>query len=117
MNENVKNLWLAALRGDDYNQGRSALRTFTNHLTKYCCMGVLCDIHSQETNTPWCDDNTYLGQFAFLPEEVQEWAGLIKDNPWVVNPDGKNGKSTLAALNDTHRLDFSAIAGLIEKEF
>src|SRR5688572_22958144 len=81
MNEKVKAKWLAALRSGKYGQTRDKLRYKNN----FCCLGVLCDLHSKETGTKWLNLSTaaadYCGADAELPPEVQEWAGLSTDNP------------------------------------
>jgi hypothetical protein len=46
MNKEWKDKWVTALRSGKYEQGQGQLATlYTNHNTKYCCLGVLCDIH------------------------------------------------------------------------
>ena len=49
MNPEVKQKWIDALRSDKYEQGSGKLRSVTG----YCCLGVLCDLYSQEHNTQW----------------------------------------------------------------
>lgn len=45
----VKDQWLKALRSGDYKQGRRMLRSGKD---EYCCLGVLCDLHSKDTWYP-----------------------------------------------------------------
>lgn len=45
MNKELKDKWVAALRGNDYVQGQGALRTGDN---RYCCLGVLCELAGYE---------------------------------------------------------------------
>lgn len=49
MNQEIKKRWVAALRSGDYKQGTGALRNADN---KFCCLGVLCDLHSKAHGTP-----------------------------------------------------------------
>jgi len=81
-------------------------------------LGVLCDLYSKQTNTPW--DKTGPGEFhsgrylmhansSQLPVEVQEWAGLKGVNSH--NPD--IGNSNLIGLNDNGK-SFEGIAEAIE---
>lgn len=116
MNERVKGLWTAALRSDDYEQGKDYLRCDG----LYCCLGVLCDLHAKETGIDWHDpgpDNEsgyskYLDAVEFLPDEVIEWAGLNSSNPHVAY----NGmRQSLAELNDDDK-PFSLIADLVEQQ-
>jgi hypothetical protein len=112
MNESVKAKWLEALRSGKYKQFRSKLKDGN----KFCCLGVLCDIHSQETGKKWKTqkDGTavYIDSGNVLPVEVAEWAGVSSQNPSV-----KFGwmSRSLAELNDFTRLSFRDIADLIEK--
>lgn len=41
MNKEWKEKWIDALRSGKYKQGQFLLR----NMNKYCCLGVLCDIH------------------------------------------------------------------------
>jgi hypothetical protein len=71
MNERIKNIWVSALLSGTYKQGKAWLKDGDS----FCCLGVLCDLHSKETGTEW-DGEAYLGRMGFLPIEVQEWSGI-----------------------------------------
>lgn len=76
MKKRIKKLWLEALRGKGYRQGRGRLRAGDGG---FCCLAVLCDLHAQATGEEWRDDHgrlSYLGHPFDLPLQVQEWAGL-----------------------------------------
>jgi len=94
MNNEVKQQWLAALRGPDYQQGHKFLRTGLG----FCCLGVLCDLFIKATGKGRWDKvesvnngvegdayynfvtpDSSLKQNKILPDVVIEWAGL-KDN-------------------------------------
>lgn len=45
----IKEAWLAALRSGEYKQGTSALKNGG----KFCCLGVLCDLHSKAGLGKW----------------------------------------------------------------
>ena len=85
MKASVKMAWLKALRSGRYLQNRKGLRT--EH--KFCCLGVLCDLHRRVHHGKWdlfqvADegyDYRYLGECLFLPKEVQEWAGIDSCDP------------------------------------
>jgi hypothetical protein len=136
MNPEVKQKWIDALRSDKYEQGSEKLRSVTG----YCCLGVLCDLYSQEHNynTQWqfrgYDENGdetnpqpmdywYFGdQSEFLPESVMNWAELKTPNPNVRvdvedNEDEDNWYYTdeLSNINDSG-YNFSQIANLIETQ-
>lgn len=127
MNPGIKDLWLEALRGGQYEQGHGRLRVGDNH----CCLGVLCDLHSFETGDKWekieADRWRYLGASNVIPVEVQEWAGLVSEggtagyNPYVGDEDNYN---ELAVHNDGREQsngpyvppkNFDEIADLIEE--
>ena len=78
----VRELWRAALRSGEFEQGTSALC----HNDCYCVTGVLCELHRRVFDGEWkpcpgpigCGDS-YLG-FAGQPAlPVREWAGVTFD--------------------------------------
>jgi hypothetical protein len=83
MNKRVKTKWLKALRSGKYKQGRGQLRTPDD---RFCCLGVLCDLYAKETGVSWegngeDDDYEICGDTGFLPQVIQEWAGVDDHNP------------------------------------
>jgi hypothetical protein len=107
MNPDIKAKWIAALRSGEYKQATGRLRRGD----AFCCLGVLCDLHRQETGGEWKDDEYgtgYLDQEATLPRRVAEWAGLKGDSP-------RAGGTMLSAHND-NEASFERIAALIEEE-
>ena len=87
MNKKVKELWVEALRGGVYTQLEGGLRhTDTlDGLTRFCCLGVLCDLHAKAHTMEWeCD--TYMGSISTLPSTVAEWAGLGSRNQHIACP-------------------------------
>ncbi len=102
----VKKMWVDALRSGAYTQGRHQLKTYDG----YCCLGVLCDLHSKQTSRGKWDDNKYDtsedSSTNVLPGSVACWAGLETFNP-------KINEKTLSAYNDTGK-SFNEIADLIE---
>jgi hypothetical protein len=109
MNKRIKARWVKALRSGRYKQGRNMLRTDDG---KFCCLGVLCDLHSKSTGTAWGTDGRYFGNSATLPLPVMEWAGLD------LAPELTIGGSTLFASehNDEGSWRFSTIAKAIEAQ-
>jgi len=111
VNKEIKARWVAALRSGVYNQTRGVLHSENG----YCCLGVLCDIHAHETNTPWVPDAfsfLYAGEINILPTIVLKWAGLKHENP-TVKVDGKH--EALSNMNDIQWKTFVEIADVIEK--
>jgi len=133
MYQNIKKKWIEALRSGEYKQGRESLKTTNEHNNDsyYCCLGVLCDIHSRGTNTVWSGHpnypvSNYLGCEAFLPHTVIRWAGLedkvrlvvpypddcVENNVDITLPNGQQTSAT--KLNDDMGLSFVEIADIIE---
>lgn len=111
MNPRVKELWMEALESGKYEQGRHRLKTLVG---SYCCLGVLCVLHSQETNTPWGEKLGYLGEVTVLPSEVTKWAELPAIfGASVRTKDG--GLKGLTDLNDSG-MPFKDIAKLIREQ-
>lgn len=131
MDEVVKTKWVAALRSGEYQQGRGYLNRTDDEGTKYCCLGVLCEIaraEGLELDVHFADDGHsgttyYDGYSTVLPDAVEEWAGLTVSNPEVVY-DYTLRKRSLAELNDGRQdsgvvtrepYDFNQIADVIER--
>lgn len=116
MNPEIKQRWVAALRSGEYEQGKG----FLNSDGKFCCLGVLCDLHSQDHNIPWtANDNnsvmTYFDNTGLPPEQVVDWAQYDhRQNGWQISHAGV--KTFLYMLNDETSLSFSSIADIIEKQ-
>jgi hypothetical protein len=133
MNPEIKAQWVAALRSGKYQQTRGALKRNAPEEgdgapAGFCCLGVLCDLHSQATSEPWDIDvnrygnvSRYLDSGGTLPAKVGKWAGLDSVNPQVKF----NGSSQfISQVNDgkTYSIDavkpqpFEVIAKLIEEQ-
>ena len=108
MNPEIKSKWIESLRSDKYKQGK----TFLKYNDRFCCLGVLCDIHARETNNQWTDLNEYMEKQATLPEEVIVWAGLDD----AIGSYGYKSDSYLIEDNDSGK-SFKEIADIIEKQF
>jgi hypothetical protein len=117
MNAQVKAKWLEALRSGEYKQGTRRLYIGE----RYCCLGVLCDLHAQEKGKSWdltpegtprsegrAGGRFYLGECEVLPLPVTNWAGLTSTNPILY------GIKSLSEYNDEGE-SFNKIADLIEQ--
>jgi hypothetical protein len=104
MKQDIKAKWISALRSGEYEQGKQALKL--DHT--FCCLGVLCDIHSKETGTEW-KDGYYNESRSFLPRAVIYWAELEE------NPNIYYNTMSLSSLNDSGST-FLQIADLIEAQ-
>jgi hypothetical protein len=125
MNEAIKQKWVAALRSGQYEQTDMRLR----HDGGYCCLGVLCDLYSQETGVEW--ETGFSNQFSMhgndnvLPMEVRVWADLPHEHGAYVAVSKRydEGEDTtvfhspsLTELNDQWQYDFKQIAEVIEEQ-
>jgi hypothetical protein len=107
MDKRIKYLWLEALTSGEYEQGKFQLKSEN----KFCCLGVLCDIHRKETGLGSWERNLYSVNKKYsifvLSNVVTKWAALDSSNPEI-------GDISLATLNDSG-LSFVDIAKEIEK--
>lgn len=119
MNKRVKKKWIEALRSGEYFQTRGQLlhREIVNGKPKdsFCCLGVLCNIHSEETGTKWTGVKSanptlikYQTSYYNLPDDVRKWANLPYDDLKACAEDA------LTTLNDDGN-SFKSIANWIEK--
>lgn len=116
MNQNIKQLWLKSLRSGEYQQTKHMLRDDESR-NRFCCLGVLCDLHSKETGVNWSRDNighySYGDSEATLPNMVVVWAGLLTFNPIVRSK--YHADDILSAVND-RGTSFEEIANIIEEQ-
>jgi hypothetical protein len=108
MDKEIKAKWVAALRNGDYTQTQRELRNESG----FCCLGVLCDLHSKETETEW-SNNMYLGVQVHLPIKVKEWSKVSLINKIKVSIN--NNYDSLAEHNDAGKT-FLEIADAIESQ-
>lgn len=110
MNPEVKKLWVEALLSGEYKQGFRRLRNANN---EFCCLGVLCNLHAQlhpKLAGKQLNPNTYFGNDKFLPQVVQDWAGVTYNGKIWEKPI----RFSLAGLNDDGG-SFETAAYYIEK--
>lgn len=114
--------WVANLRSGKYEQGNSRLASISVSGTKFCCLGVLCEMAIQEGVIPpgiafkdiyWHEPCLIYGQRAYtgLPKEVMEWAGIKTSSADFGKTDDK--RNSLMTLNDDGS-SFEEIADVIE---
>jgi len=111
MDPEVKKLWVYALRSGDYEQGKGRLKNGD----KYCCLGVLCDLHSKsglESSEEW-NGGSYKHLNSVLSKDVLEWSGLDRNNGDFVIID--QIESCLTYHNDREKT-FNQIADAIEEQ-
>lgn len=110
MKPEIKAMWVEALRSGKYPQTQQTLKNSEG----FCCLGVLCDLASEEKIGEWVYRSDGPGYFAFVcrsdtrsgtpPQDVMEWCDQFRFCQ----------KVDLIELND-NGTPFSEIADLIEK--
>lgn len=129
MNQEVKAMWLDALRSGEYKQTRNSLCDTQG----FCCLGVLSDLYlkeNPEAKAKWSTGGNTVGfqyiakdgeeiwDIEFLPRPVMEWAGLTDDNPDVVFVnEGRQYEIPLSNLNDESGYNFKEIAEILAQNF
>lgn len=109
-----KQLWVHALRGGEYQQGRKCLKRVTPEGDQHCCLGVACEVFAGDG---YDIERLLLGnevffdyRSAFLPERVQKWLGLK-------TRDGRSDTLyALFELHDSGNKTFREIADIIDSE-
>lgn len=119
MKRRIKKLWIDFLESDKFKQARRRLKD----KNKMCCLGILCEIHRQETGGKWegVSENIYLDAISLLPAKVVKWAGIDSefesdlDDPPIFW-DEKNEEFLKASqCNDERKFNFKKIAQLIKE--
>jgi hypothetical protein len=121
MNQQIKKLWVDALRSGEYEQGQECLKREEESGAKHCCLGVLCELYEKEvggleiTSVMAGGRKFYRfeGRNDFLPMKVAKWAGLTKGDPDVM-PLADGRFTSVADLNDEGK-SFLEIADVIEE--
>ena len=92
---------MRALEGDEFKQTQQSLRDDG----AYCCLGVACEMHRRQNPDEfhWEHWGSYDGCDDFLPPSVQEWLGLVSENPSV-------DKVSVVNMNDDLLNSFREIA-------
>lgn len=113
MKADIKEKWVAALRSGEYDQAREQLKVGD----AFCCLGVLCQLHSQAVKGFAWAGCEYDGKDGDLPYIVREWAGLNDETDMVAI----GGKLALLAQHndgdtDLARRTFKELANAIEAQ-
>jgi hypothetical protein len=112
MNKKIKEKWLIALKSGKYEKGKKYLLDDS----KYCCLGVLCDIYATEhkLNIDNISTLSHNNENEVLCDNVKNWAGLLSRSPGFLNEYKIN--ETLAEINDNSET-FKEVIETIEKQF
>jgi len=121
MKQEVMEKWTQALESGEYKRAKGVLKSKTGG---FCCLGVLCELHSKETGQQW--DHTSNSRFYFderfnLPNVVKDWAGMDNGQTrdcsvMYTNKKGREFRS-LVDINDETKKTFKDIAGIIKENW
>jgi hypothetical protein len=102
MREDVKKVWVEALRSGRYQQGTGVLR---NEQNEFCCLGVLCDLGEKKAwHRPHGEDWGYEDPYCqHMPP------GSVYEGAFLTSAEG----GTVAEMNDSGKT-FAEIADWIE---
>lgn len=112
MKKDIAKLWIKALRSGKYKKGTGRLRSISGD--KFCCLGVLCNLHAQahpEAAATQEYPGRYFGSSSHLPTNVKNWAGMKTIHGGIYT---LGLTTSLSAKNDTGT-SFRILANLIEK--
>ena len=87
-------LWIEALRSGEYERGQFQLRTMREGVSRYCCLGVLCDLVDPGgwEGTVWKQDDYYAS--VMPPKSVWSPAsGELFGNPTYLSVRNDRGES------------------------
>jgi hypothetical protein len=142
MKDNIKKLWVKALRSGEYKQGKGALVVKGKQCDSFCCLGVLTDLYVRQTKSKdknvfyhtyedtMCDNLECCNPAEMTPdsrtelhEKVMKWAGLNDGDPEIngVELSVYNDGPSRAWLESAMKVvgpegwSFKKIADLIEK--
>lgn len=113
MNKRIKKLWLKALRSGEFKQTAGQLRAVRGEAVSHCCLGVLCELHRQDTRRgKWDSETCYIpregrSSSSVVPPAVAEWAELDDGDPMLA-------RTCASKLNDSGK-SFEYIADRIDK--
>jgi|SRR6185369_7096550 len=117
-------LFVAALRSDEFKQGNNALLNAAGSEKRYCCLGVACEIYRRTTgNGVWENVVGNINYFRFagmsistvLHSAVAGWLGLFVNDPYIAVVNDESVTAT--KLNDDKGWTFNQIANAFEKYF
>ncbi len=123
MNKDIKNLWITALRSEEYPQhSKPQMKSDKG----FDALGVLCELHRKRMKKEsWKPVKqapglfSYLGSTNCLPVNVVKWAGLRNEDAWddnvLVNIKFRKEDTTIAFLCD-EGLSFDELANIIAKK-
>ena len=106
-------LWLEALRSGKYEQGTGCL----NKNSKYCCLGVACDLFKDNLTVGIHEDGytLYDGEVTMAPPTITSMLDLVDGSGNIFPFSDSEALLPLTSLNDDIGRNFTEIADIIEK--
>jgi hypothetical protein len=112
MDSDIKERWVAALRSGQYEQGVGYLTyKLEDEVNRYCCLGVLCDILSDESDL-------FTKSYDPSKSHLTKYGDSFYELNFSQQDFLKIGLSEIAPLvymNDTDGKSFNEIADFIEE--
>jgi hypothetical protein len=105
MDAKLKAKWVEALRSGDYAQAEGVLRDATSDVTRYCCLGVLCNV----MGAAWGQGVPTLGSLVLQNEDEE----LLSPEALKMAGFSTRIEGTLSTMNDAGK-PFTEIADYIE---
>jgi hypothetical protein len=105
MDIKLKNKWIKALTSGKYRQGTGALKTYSKqaHKSKFCCLGVLCEVAGIKANNEGYGEFSYDGEYGSLSTSLLKKLKLKQEQ-----------ESELIDMNDHYSNSFKEIAAWIK---
>jgi hypothetical protein len=119
MPEDVKAEWVRRLRSGKYAQGQQRLRTETMGPLRFCCLGVLCEVLTDQGRLRRNRGHYELpsgggGSSTSVPSYVQGYlTGHPEDREF--SREWSEFQNVLITMNDGLGADFSTIADVVEE--
>lgn len=94
LDKKLKAKWLRALRSGKFKQGRASLKMNDGQTTRYCCLGVLCEVGKIRSQSDCYIRGGIDFGYDVLPAGVQKKLGSMNDDgkrfPTIANWIEKN---------------------------
>lgn len=108
--EELRVLWIAALRSGDFKQGQHALKPDDGG---YCCLGVLCEVAGiMDKNGIASYDGAE--NPIYLPPFFAQHMGMNPTGTSNIRIGEDDRNDSLANMNDRRKVTFTQIADLLE---
>ncbi len=99
MSPEIKSRWIEAIHTHVFEYPKNVYKaSLRASKSAFAIDGILCNLYLKENDIPW-QGNKCLGRSHTMPNEVRDWAGLERFDPYL--PSGQEyygGKPTISTL-------------------